>query len=143
MIGAGALGRVSGLRKKSGSENRRRCDPLLHLMSSRSCLVVFACRCCAAVQRAAQHALGQLAPQAMSPLLALPLRRFHYVRGLSFGLAAFALAPRECALSDFGEALFALRFGLARLLDQQLGPIVQVLESALALRQQVQERAKK
>ena len=71
------------------------------------------------------------------------LRRFHHLRGLGFGLAAFALAPRECALSDLGEPLFALRVGLARLLDQQLGAIVQVLESALALRQQVQERAKK
>src|SRR5271155_6039789 len=125
-------------------------------MSSWSCLVVFARLCRAAVQRPAQHALGQLARKAMSHLLKLArrrlelafyfrahlferlacfrFRRFHHLCGLGFGLAPFALAPRECALSEFGEALFALRFGLARLLDQQLGPIVQVLESALALR---------
>src|SRR5258708_16555108 len=130
--------------KKSGSENRRRCDPLLHLMSNQSRLIVFACRR-SSIQWPAQHALGELARKAMSHLLEFALRclqlrfyldahllerfpriclsRFHQPRGILFGLAALGLAPRECALPYLAEPRFAFLFSGVRLLDQILGAI--------------------
>src|SRR5580704_11418516 len=158
------MGGRNGVSKKSGSENRRRCDPLLHLRLSQSRLIVFACRR-AAIQWPAQHALGELLRKALSHLLEfvfsrlqlrfypgahlferlprLGLRRFHKLRGFGFGLTALGLAPRDCALSNLGEPRLAFLFSRARLPYQFLGAIVQLLELALALRQQVQEWAKK
>src|ERR1700674_4756487 len=117
------------------------------------------------MQRAAQHAFGQLARKAVSHLLELTLgglelffyfaahllerlprfglRCLHHLLRFSLRLAALAFAPARSVAPDFGQPPVALLFSGARLLDQLLGAIIQVLEPALALGEQVQERAKK
>src|SRR5713226_1021506 len=111
------------------------------------------------IERTTQHAFGQFGRKIVSHTLkfvlcglelgfyfgphllerfpCLGFGRLRHLRGFALGLAALGFTPGDCVAPERGQPPFALLISGARLLDQLLGAIVQVLEPSLTLGEQV------